>query len=193
MKKYIAFLVAFFTMLLSTAAFAACPCQLPREQAKSCCCTGCAAFETTAGVINTKKAPHRTNFGVIKKEKDLSIFEGLIKKAGLKDKVDSCEYTVFVPTNEAMNAMDQCLLENLKKPENKDKLVQFVLYHMSPGRQTVGCICERDKVVTESGCCLEVDRECNRLKVMESKIVVSDIQTKNGEIQIIDKVLLPYS
>ncbi len=41
-------------------------------------------------------------------------------------------FTVFAPTDEAFAALPPGLVEDLLRPENKDKLVQILTYHVVP-------------------------------------------------------------
>jgi uncharacterized surface protein with fasciclin (FAS1) repeats len=44
-------------------------------------------------------------------------------------------FTVFAPTNEAFAALPDGTVENLLKPENKDKLVSILIYHGVAGSE----------------------------------------------------------
>ncbi len=43
-------------------------------------------------------------------------------------------YTVFAPTDEAFAKLPKDTVENLLKPENKDKLAKILTYHVVPGK-----------------------------------------------------------
>ena len=49
-------------------------------------------------------------------------------------------YTVFAPTDEAFAKLPDGTVESLLKPENKDKLVQILTYHVVPGKIMSGDI-----------------------------------------------------
>ncbi len=165
-------------------ALAACPCNP---------CESCQIIHKTAGTVNYDKSQKRTNFGVIKKERKLSKFEKLIKKAGLREKVDKGNYTVFAPTNEAFDRMDQGRLQCLEKKENKDQLVKFVLSHMTEGDMSAQCLCEQEQVTNLNCCDHCVTKCCDRLKIGNACIIAPNVNTETGTIHIIDNVLEPYS
>lgn len=189
MRNYLVGMIAFaMAFLVSLTAFAACPCSGcgPTD----CECMG---FEKTAGIIDMDKAAKRNNWETIKWDQDFSEFEKLVKKAGLKHKLIDERLTVFLPTNAAIDSMDQAYLDCLKKKENKDKLVRFVLAHLAPCDKSSFCICKKQKVKMQNGCCLKVDRCCNKLKVARSCILLNDVNTESGKIHVINRVLYPYS
>lgn len=188
MRNYVVGMIAFaMAFLVSLSAFAACPCKMAPTDCE------CLGFETTAGIIDMDKAAKRTNWETIKWDQDFSEFEKLIKKAGLKEKIKDGTYTVFLPTNDAIDSMNQACLDNLKKKENKDMLVKFILAHLAPCEKSSYCLCKATKVKMLNGCCLDVARQCNRLRVAKSCILLNDVNTETGKIHVINKVLYPYS
>src|SRR5712675_1270357 len=58
-----------------------------------------------------------------------------VKAAGLVDTLQSPgPFTVFAPTNEAFAKLPAGTVDTLLKPENKEKLVAVLTYHVVPGR-----------------------------------------------------------
>lgn len=58
-----------------------------------------------------------------------------VKAAGLVDTLKGDgPFTVFAPTDEAFAALPEGTVEMLLKPENKDKLVAILTYHVVPGK-----------------------------------------------------------
>ena len=56
------------------------------------------------------------------------------KAAGLVETLSGKgPYTVFAPTDEAFKKLPKGTVESLLKPENKDKLVAILKYHVVPG------------------------------------------------------------
>lgn len=190
-KSLIAILTLTLVSIASVVpAFATCPCQQHVIVAPCPACDPCGCIEKTAGIVNYAKDLNRTNFGVIKKERQFSDFEGLIKKAGLKAKVDKGNYTILAPTNTAIRNMDQSYLAALKQPENKDALVKFVMAHMISGDQSAACMCANGTITNLNCCTLAISKECNTLKVGCSNIIAPDILTRTGRVQAIDRVLI---
>ena len=58
-----------------------------------------------------------------------------VKAAGLVDTLKGDgPFTVFAPTDEAFGKLPEGTVETLLKPENKDKLVAVLTYHVVPGK-----------------------------------------------------------
>src|SRR5579871_861482 len=58
-----------------------------------------------------------------------------LQAAGLVDTLKgSGPFTVFAPTDEAFAKLPPGTVENLLKPENKDKLTAVLTYHVVPGK-----------------------------------------------------------
>ncbi len=115
-----------------------------------------------------------------------------IKAAGLVDTLKGeGPYTVFAPTDEAFAKLPAGTVDDLLKPENKDKLVAILTYHVVPGKIMSGDIAGKTAMVkTVEGSKLNVDAT-NGVKVDEAMVVAADIETSNGVIHVIDTVVLP--
>ena len=110
-----------------------------------------------------------------------------VKAAGLVDTLKGKgPFTVFAPTDEAFAKLPKGTVEDLLKPENKDKLVAILTYHVVPGSVKDGL-----KAKTVQG--QEVSFKISGKDVMidNAKIVKTDIETSNGVIHVIDTVILP--
>src|SRR5882757_5653486 len=70
--------------------------------------------------------------------KDHTTLVAAVKAAGLVDTLQGAgPFTVFAPTNEAFAALPAGTVDTLLRPENKDKLVAVLTYHVLPGRLSV--------------------------------------------------------
>ncbi|MGB7428663.1 MAG: fasciclin domain-containing protein [Microcoleaceae cyanobacterium] len=101
-------------------------------------------------------------------------------------------FTVFVPTDEAFAALPADLKESLFQPENKDKLLQLLNYHVIPGEVTVEDI-EQGSLQTSQGNSLkiELNEAEDQLTLNDQSVIQSSTGTRNGVIVLIDRVLLP--
>lgn len=100
-------------------------------------------------------------------------------------------YTVFAPTDEAFAALPEGTVENLLKPENKDQLVAVLTYHVVPGKIMASDVAGKAmEVASVQGSELSVDAT-NGVTVDNANVVAADIETSNGVIHVIDKVVLP--
>ena len=100
-------------------------------------------------------------------------------------------FTVFAPTDEAFAALPEGTVENLLKPENKDQLVSVLTYHVVPGKIMSSDIAGTATMVESvQGSELDVDAT-DGVTVDGANVVTADIETDNGVIHVIDKVVLP--
>ncbi len=118
------------------------------------------------------------------------------KAAGLAPALSGhTKLTVFAPTDEAFAALPAGTVENLLKPENKDKLAAILKYHVVAGEVFAADIPVGFSVVPtlkESGDkTLVTTRFGSTVKVDLATVVAADIKTSNGVIHVIDKVMLP--
>lgn len=115
-----------------------------------------------------------------------------IEAAGLADTLKGDgPFTVFAPTDEAFAKLPDGTVDDLLKPENKDKLVAILTYHVVPGKIMSGDISGKtSEVKTVQGDTLNVDAT-DGVKVDEAKVVQADIGATNGVIHVIDTVVMP--
>ena len=115
-----------------------------------------------------------------------------VKAAGLVETLKGDgPFTVFAPTDEAFAKLPAGTVEDLLKPENKDKLTAILTYHVIPGKVMSADIAGKTMMVeTVQGGKLSVDATSG-VKVDEATVVTADIETSNGVIHVIDTVVLP--
>ena len=115
-----------------------------------------------------------------------------VKAAGLVETLKGeGPYTVFAPTDEAFAKLPAGTLEDLLKPENKEKLVAVLTYHVVPGKIMAGDIAGKTAMVeTVEGSKLSVDAT-NGVRVDDAKVISADVVASNGVIHVIDTVVLP--
>lgn len=100
-------------------------------------------------------------------------------------------FTVFAPTDEAFAKLPEGTVENLLKPENKEKLQAILLYHVVPGKVTAAEVVKVSSAKTANDMELAIMVDGNTVKVNEAQVVQTDIMTSNGVIHVIDTVLIP--
>jgi uncharacterized surface protein with fasciclin (FAS1) repeats len=117
-----------------------------------------------------------------------------VKAAGLVDTLKGKgPFTVFAPTDEAFAKLPEGTVESLLKPENKDKLVKILTYHVVPGKIVSSDIAgKKEEVATVEGAKLSVNATSG-VMIDNSKVVTADIDASNGVIHSIDTVLMPKS
>jgi len=99
-------------------------------------------------------------------------------------------FTVFAPTDEAFAALPAGTVEDLLKPENKDKLVAVLTFHVVPGKVMSTDLTDGMMAKTVQGGEVTIDLD-NGATVNGAKVVTADIVADNGVIHVIDKVILP--
>lgn len=103
-------------------------------------------------------------------------------------------FTVFAPTDEAFAKLPAGTVENLLKPENKEKLKEILLLHVVPGNVYAADVVKLTEAKTAGGKVVKVSTE-GGVKVGTAtglaNVVKTDIKAKNGVIHVIDAVILP--
>ncbi len=103
---------------------------------------------------------------------------------------DKGPFTVFAPTDEAFEKLPKGTVEDLLKPENKEKLAGILAYHVVPSKVMAADV-KTMKAPTANGAELDVKAEDGKVTVNGAKVVKTDIAASNGVIHVIDTVLMP--
>ncbi|MEZ9469522.1 fasciclin domain-containing protein [Vibrio lentus] len=115
-----------------------------------------------------------------------------VKAAGLVDTLKGDgPFTVFAPTDEAFAALPEGTVEMLLKPENKDKLVAILTYHVVPGKIMAAEVMKLSSAETVQGEAVMVAIDDGNVMINKAKVVIPDVKASNGVIHVIDAVLLP--
>ena len=99
-------------------------------------------------------------------------------------------FTVFAPTDEAFAKLPEGTVESLLLPENKDKLIAILKYHVVSGRVYADQL-ESGRVQTLGKSPVTVAVKKDRAMIDEATVVKADIDATNGVVHVIDTVLLP--
>ena len=100
-------------------------------------------------------------------------------------------FTVFAPTDEAFAKLAAGTVEDLLKPENKQKLVSILTYHVVPSKVMASGVVKLTEAKTVNGQSLTITVEGEMVMVDSAKVVKTDIECSNGVIHVIDAVVLP--
>lgn len=100
-------------------------------------------------------------------------------------------FTVFAPTNEAFAKLPKGTVEDLLKPENKEKLVAILTYHVVPGKVMAADVVKVKEAKTVQGGKVKVTVKDDEVMIDKAKVVKTDVECSNGVIHVIDSVLLP--
>ena len=115
-----------------------------------------------------------------------------LEAAGLIDALKGDgPFTVFAPTDDAFAALPAGTVEMLLMPENKDKLVDILTYHVLAGQVMAADITGKVTTVEMlNGGKATVDAQ-NGVKINEANVVTADVIASNGVIHVIDAVIMP--
>ena len=114
-------------------------------------------------------------------------------KAGGKKKMlqkDEGPFTVFAPNDAAFAKLPKGTLDDLLKPENKEKLAKILAYHVVPGKVMAADV-KTMEADTAEGSKLNVKVEDGKVMVNDATVIKTDIPATNGVIHVIDTVLMP--
>lgn len=120
-------------------------------------------------------------------------FETLLAAATAAGLVDTLKsegpFTVFAPTDAAFAALPDGAVATLLKPENKDKLVEALTYHVIPGKVTAAHVKDGMTAATVQGGKVKFTVH-DGVMINDANVVPTDIMASNGVIHVIDKVLV---
>ena len=124
--------------------------------------------------------------------KSFTTLVAAVKAAGLVETLKSKgPFTVFAPTDEAFKKLPEGTVESLLKPENKDKLVAVLTYHVVPGKVMAADVVKLKNAKTVQGGEVDIVVADGKVKVDNANVVKTDIECSNGVIHVIDSVILP--
>jgi uncharacterized surface protein with fasciclin (FAS1) repeats len=116
-----------------------------------------------------------------------------LKAAGLVETLQGeGPFTVFAPTDEAFAKLPPGTVENLLKPENREKLVAILKYHVVPGRVLAADV-KTMEARTAQGQSVKLAVSDTGVTVDNARVVKTDLLAQNGVIHVIDTVIMPAS
>lgn len=128
------------------------------------------------------------------KDVRLRRFVEAVKAAGLTETLKGQgPFTILVPVDAAFGRLPEGALDDLMKPENKEKLATVLKYHVIPGRLLAADIARLEDGVslkTVQGGAI-VLKTMPRLRLNNAGIISSDVIAGNGVIHLVDTVLIP--
>ncbi len=101
--------------------------------------------------------------------------------------LDSGQFTVFAPTDDAFAKLDPATVEKLKTDSNL--LTSILTYHVVPAQASPAQVVGQHKTV--QGAEVTVTGSGDALKVNDANVVCGGVQTANATVYLIDTVLMP--
>src|SRR5579871_232128 len=157
-----------------------------------------------SSLVITSRAQTTDIVGVAAGSKDHTTLVTAIKAAGLVETLKgNGPFTVFAPTNAAFDKLPARTLDELLKPENKQKLAGILTYHVVAGRLTARDILDAIRRGNGKAVLKTVQGGTLTASVVMAKVVLTDenggtatvtatdVKASNGVIHVIDSVLLP--
>jgi len=102
-------------------------------------------------------------------------------------------FTVFAPTDDAFAALPEGTVESLLLPENKQALTDILLYHVVSGDVMAADVVNLESATTVLGKDVAIKVDGGKVYINDAEVILTDIETSNGVIHVIDSVLLPPS
>ena len=122
-------------------------------------------------------------------------FKSLAAALKAADLVDTLKgagpFTVFAPTDDAFAKLPAGTVESLLKPENKQKLIAILTYHVVPGEVTADKVVKMSEAKTVQGQMLKIKVDGDSVHVNDAKVIKADVHASNGVIHVIDTVVIP--
>ncbi|NJC98077.1 MAG: fasciclin domain-containing protein [Anaerolineae bacterium] len=100
-------------------------------------------------------------------------------------------FTVFAPTDDAFAKLPAGTIDELIKPENKQQLTDILLYHVVSGKVMASDVVGLSSAPTVLGKDVAIKVENGNVFINDAQVIITDIETSNGVIHVIDSVLLP--
>lgn len=134
----------------------------------------------------------RSIFDNLSRSKDHTTLMVLLSASGFAAKLKGRDsYTLFAPTNKALNQLPAGTVDSLLRPDHKDKLRYFVQSHLA-GRSFSLKELEHDpRALTLSGIRLHVRHKHDAWWINKARISIPDIANSNGTIFVTESVLGP--
>ena len=158
-------------------------CNAPKEQVEE---TASDSTEVVAEVVSN------TVVDIAVGSADHSTLVAAVTAAGLVETLSGTgPFTIFAPTNAAFEALPAGTVEDLLKPENKEKLTAVLTYHVVAGNVMSSQLADGQKVATLNGQELTVAIKDGVVTINGTKVIAADLAGSNGVIHVVEGVLLP--
>jgi uncharacterized surface protein with fasciclin (FAS1) repeats len=123
---------------------------------------------------------------------DFKTLATALQAAGLVDTLKGAgPFTVFAPTDEAFAKLPAGTVADLLRPENKEKLISILTYHVVAGDVMAEDVVKMSEAKTVNGKELKITAAGGKVMVDGANVTKTDIRCSNGVIHVIDSVLLP--
>ena len=123
---------------------------------------------------------------------DFKTLAAALKAAGLVETLKGDgPFTVFAPTDEAFAKLPAGTVDDLLKPENKEKLTSILTYHVVPAKAMAKDVTGMQEAKTVNGKAVKIKVKDGKVMIDNATVTKTDIACSNGVIHVIDTVLMP--
>jgi len=102
-------------------------------------------------------------------------------------------FTVFAPTNAAFDKLPKGTVDDLMKPENKDKLREILEYHVAVGVYKQEMLVDGQTINQANLKNITIGIKDGKMVINNSINVLATVPASNGIVYVTDGVLLPPS
>lgn len=150
--------------------------------------------QTTGGQSNVKdEVSEKDVVKIAAGSPDHTTLVTALKAAELIDVLSNAgPFTVFAPTNTAFNKLPAGTLDDLLKPENKQKLTDILQHHVAVAVYTSDMLQNGQIINMVDGTNATITKKDGAIFIDKGKIAAS-VKASNGIVHIIDEVVLPPS
>ena len=115
-----------------------------------------------------------------------------VTAAGLVETLSGAgPFTVFAPVDDAFAALPAGTVESLVEPGNKEKLTGILTYHVLAGKVLSTDLTDGMTATTVNGEEITIHLTDGKVLVNDAEVVIADVETDNGVIHAINKVIMP--
>lgn len=122
----------------------------------------------------------------------------VLRAAGVADTLNGKgPYTLFAPSDEAWAKLPPGELDNLLKPENRERLANIVKFHVIADEVTASEVSAmKESSATLAGQTFRIENKDGKVRIGNdpksmATVTKTDIRCSNGVIHVIDAVLMP--
>jgi len=143
------------------------------------------------GITNAQEADPTMN--IVETAVNAGSFNTLVaavKAAGLVETLSGAgPFTVFAPTDEAFAQIPEEKLAALLA--DKEALTALLTYHVVAGKIMAADVAKLSTAKTVNGKSVEIKVMDGKVMIDGAEVISTDIETTNGVIHVINKVILP--
>lgn len=184
----------FLTILLTSIALLFAGCSKQEKDTKTTDKSSTQSNEKPGGVSSVKDdVSEKDIVKIAVGSPDHTTLVAALKAAELVDVLSNAgPFTVFAPTNAAFDKLPKGTLDDLLKPENKDKLTSILQHHVAVAVYKTDMLSDGQTINMVDGTNAKISKKDGQIFIDKAKVVTS-IKAANGMVHVVDEVVLPPS